>query len=97
MDPIIKVLVLKSGSKVLVTQIKEIPSELGEPDCQLTDPVEFKEESLLKYMYSITIENCRQPGYWTEKIVDCFASKSIPLFWGDDAVDDHFDKRLYPS
>ena len=43
MDPIIKVLVLKSGSKVLVTQIKEIPSELGEPDCQLTDPVEFKE------------------------------------------------------
>ena len=43
-------------------------------------------------MYSITIENCRQPGYWTEKIVDCFASKSIPLFWGDDAVDDHFDK-----
>ena len=43
MDPIIKVLVLKSASKVLVTQIKEIPSELGEPDCQLTDPVEFKE------------------------------------------------------
>ena len=28
MDPIIKVLVLKSASKVLVTQIKEIPSEL---------------------------------------------------------------------
>ena len=57
------------------------------------NPVEFKEESLLKYMYSITIENCRQPGYWTEKIVDCFASKSIPLFWGDDAVNDYFDKE----
>ena len=29
MDPIIKVLVLKSESKVLITKIKEIQSELG--------------------------------------------------------------------
>tara|TARA_R110002051_G_scaffold247723_2_gene307237 strand:- start:161 stop:979 length:819 start_codon:yes stop_codon:yes gene_type:complete len=55
------------------------------------NPVENKEESLLEYMYSITIENCRQKGYWTEKIVDCFATKSIPIFWGDDAVNDFFD------
>ena len=55
------------------------------------NPVENKEDSLSKYMYSITIENCRQPGYWTEKIVDCFATKTIPIFWGDDAVSDFFD------
>ena len=54
-------------------------------------PVENKEESLSEYMYSITIENCRQKGYWTEKIVDCFATKTIPIFWGDDAVNDFFD------
>ena len=42
-------------------------------------------------MYSITIENCRQKGYWTEKIVDCFATKTIPIFWGDDAVNNFFD------
>ena len=42
MDPIVKVLVLKNESKVLVTKIKEVQSELGEPDCQLTDPVEFR-------------------------------------------------------
>tara|TARA_R110001583_G_scaffold43179_3_gene137315 strand:- start:2372 stop:4069 length:1698 start_codon:yes stop_codon:yes gene_type:complete len=54
-------------------------------------PVEHKEESLSKYMYSITIENCKQEGYWTEKIVDCFATKTIPIFWGDDAVNDFFD------
>ena len=57
------------------------------------NPVEFKEESLSKYMYSITIENCRQPGYWTEKIVDCFATKTIPIFWGDDAVNNYFDSE----
>ena len=55
------------------------------------NPVENKEDSLSTYMYSITIENCRQPGYWTEKIVDCFATKTIPIFWGDDAVSDFFD------
>ena len=44
-------------------------------------------------MYSITIENCRQPGYWTEKIVDCFATKTIPIFWGDDAVNNYFDSE----
>jgi len=57
------------------------------------NPVEDKEESLLKYKYSLTIENCRQPGYWTEKIVDCFATKTIPIFWGDNAVDDYFDSN----
>jgi len=53
--------------------------------------VENKEEALLQYMFSITIENCRQQGYWTEKIVDCFATKTIPIFWGDNAVNDFFD------
>jgi hypothetical protein len=57
------------------------------------NPVEFKEESLSKYMFSVTIENCRQEGYWTEKIVDCFATKTIPIFWGDDSVNDFFDSN----
>ena len=43
MDPIVKVLVLKNESKVLVTKIREVQSELGEPDCQLTDPVELEQ------------------------------------------------------
>jgi len=53
--------------------------------------IEDKEEALLKYKFSVTIENCRQPGYWTEKIVDAFATKSIPIFWGHNAVNDFFD------
>ena len=57
------------------------------------NPVKNKEDSLSKYMYSVTIENCRQPGYWTEKIVDCFATKTIPIFWGDDSVSDFFDEE----
>ena len=53
--------------------------------------VEFKEEALEDYRFSVTIENSKQPGYWTEKIVDCFATQTIPIFWGDESVFDHFD------
>ncbi len=54
--------------------------------------VEFKEEGMCEYRYSITIENSIQEYYWTEKIVDCFASKTIPIFWGSRSVGDgHFN------
>ena len=39
----IKVLVLKNDSKVLVTKIREVQAiEIGEPNCELEDPVEFR-------------------------------------------------------
>jgi hypothetical protein len=53
--------------------------------------IENKEEALTPYRFSITIENSIQPGYWTEKIVDCFATKTIPLFWGDKSVCNYFN------
>ena len=40
----VKVLVLKMDSKVLVSKIREVGAEVGEPDCELTDPVEFRLE-----------------------------------------------------
>lgn len=53
--------------------------------------VEKKEEGMNDFMFSITIENAIIPGYWTEKIVDCFATKCIPIFYGDKSVCDFFD------
>ena len=38
----IKVLVLKNDSKVLVSEIREVGAEIGEPNCELTNPVEFR-------------------------------------------------------
>lgn len=54
-------------------------------------PVADKREALDAYYFSITIENSIQPGYWTEKIVDCFATKTIPIFWGDSSISNYFD------
>jgi len=33
-------------------------------------------------MFHIAAENSRQKNYFTEKIIDCFASKTIPIYYG---------------
>jgi hypothetical protein len=44
--------------------------------------IQTKNEALDNYYYSIAIENSIQNSYWTEKILDCFVTKTIPLYWG---------------
>lgn len=44
--------------------------------------IESKSEGLSKYRYSIAIENSQTPGYWTEKISDCFISLTVPIYVG---------------
>jgi hypothetical protein len=41
MEKIIRVLIL-TNKTVLITQIEEVGSELGEPDCKLIEPFEIK-------------------------------------------------------
>jgi len=54
--------------------------------------VDKKEDGMSDYRYSITIENCIQDHYWTEKIVDCFATKCVPIYYGTRSVLDNFNK-----
>lgn len=42
MEAILKVLVFKEDYKVLITKIREVQAEFGEPNCELIDPVEFR-------------------------------------------------------
>lgn len=45
--------------------------------------IEYKEDGLADYMFSIAHENANYSGYFTEKILDCFATGAIPIYWGD--------------
>lgn len=45
------------------------------------------------YRYSIVVENCIYPGYYTEKIIDCFATGCIPIYYGDPYIGDKFNKK----
>lgn len=47
------------------------------------NPIEHKIDALADYMFSIVIENGRHPGYQTEKLLDCFAVGTIPVYLGD--------------
>lgn len=54
-------------------------------------PVDLKEEGLVDYKYSITIENHRAKYYYTEKINDCLAVGTIPIYWGCTNIGDYYN------
>lgn len=41
-----------------------------------------KVEGLKNYRYSITAENCRHNWYFSEKLLDCFFTGTVPIYWG---------------
>jgi len=54
--------------------------------------IKYKEEGLCDYMFSVVIENSEVPGYFTEKILDCFATGTIPVYLGAPDIEDYFNK-----
>jgi Glycosyltransferase family 10 (fucosyltransferase) C-term len=55
-------------------------------------PIYDKGEGLNDYMFSFAIENIQADGYFTERILDCFATGTIPIYWGDQTISDYFDE-----
>jgi len=55
-------------------------------------PIEFKIESLKDYRFAIVMENSVQDDYFTEKLIDCFLSGTIPIYWGTKNVSNYFDE-----
>lgn len=41
-------------------------------------------------MFHIAVENSQNRNYFTEKIVDCFLTKTIPIYWGCPNIDTFF-------
>ena len=50
-----------------------------------------KSEAIDPYMFSIVLENDSYPSYFTEKITDCFARGTVPIYYGDPEICNHFD------
>jgi hypothetical protein len=53
--------------------------------------IERKEELLDTFKFSIVVENGLYKNYFTEKIIDCFATKTIPIYNGCPNIGDFFD------
>lgn len=59
------------------------------------NPIQDKFEVLSKSKYAIAYENFQSDYYWTEKIIDCFLSYTMPLYFGCNKIDNFFPKDAF--
>lgn len=44
-------------------------------------------------MFHVAVENSTHNNYFTDKIVDCFCTKTIPIYWGAPNIDNFYDPK----
>lgn len=52
-----------------------------------------KEEVFADSMFNIAIENFSHRGYFTEKLLDCFLFKTLPIYWGCSNIGEYFNEK----
>lgn len=70
-------------------------SWLKHPSLKTPNPVlkESKFPLFENFQFSLVIENSRQTNYFTEKLVDCLITKTIPIYYGCPNISEFFDTR----
>lgn len=56
-------------------------------------PLPNKIYGLKDYSFSLVIENTKQDYYFTEKLIDCFMTGTVPIYWGCPSIGDFFNKN----
>ena len=86
---------LTTGHQLRYQAIKELDM-VNNPDIDVIGngykPFKDKQAGLQKYKFSIVIENSIQDTYFTEKIIDCFATKTVPIYYGTSKITNFFDR-----
>ena len=59
----------------------------------IEDAKKGKEKVFGNSMFGVAIENFSHRGFFTEKLLDCFLLKTIPIYWGCTNIDEFFDKE----
>jgi len=54
--------------------------------------IDYKLDGLKDYRFSIAIENCQHNFYFTEKLMDCFLTGTIPVYFGCPDIVDYFNR-----
>lgn len=69
-------------------------SAVAPPEDTLGNPsVGENKDILFQSQFHIAIENCSINGYFTEKILDCFISKTVPIYLGCSNIDNFFNDK----
>jgi len=56
-------------------------------------PLHTKAFALLPYAFSVVIENWKADFYFTEKLIDAFLTRTVPIYWGCPSINRFFDPR----
>jgi hypothetical protein len=54
-------------------------------------PIQSKTQGLIPYYYSIVVENTKRDWWFTEKLIDCFSTGTVPIYWGCEDLGKWFD------
>ena len=54
-------------------------------------PIDYKIDALKHYMFSVVVENSIENDYFTEKLLDCFFTGTIPIYCGTRNISKYFD------
>jgi hypothetical protein len=71
-----------------------IPNLLNDQKFEIFFPqsrIDTKHPLFIDSMFHIAVENSKHNNYFTEKIIDCFMSKTIPIYWGCPNIGEYFD------
>lgn len=55
--------------------------------------IDSKLEGLQHFAFSIAMENCDKDYYFSEKIIDCFLTDTVPVYYGSSEIARYFDPR----
>ena len=55
------------------------------------NPIDYKLKALKDYAFSITVENTNKDYYFTEKLIDCFMTGTVPIYWGCPSIGNFFN------
>lgn len=77
-----------------LNQVKQVTSpgkHLNNTGFFISDKVAFEN----KFKFSIAFENASYRGYLTEKILDSFAANTIPIYYGDEIIENDFHPESF--
>ena len=79
------------GHKLRFSAVKRYSNDIDGLFGYAYERIDQKLEGLKKFRFSFAIENCREDYYFTEKLIDCFATGTIPIYWGCPSIGRFFD------
>ena len=77
-----------------LTEYKKVSSG-GRYRNNVGGPVADKLQFQLTHKFSIAFENSSHPGYCTEKLIQSYAARTIPIYWGDVHVTESFNEESF--